>query len=283
MIFDTLNNLPNYLGISPHLDTAIEYIMARDIATLPEGRTRVDGAIRISILTPQSGEKADFVCREGCLTLLTDLAGSEMFEVSLGEFAVKKPAAGDAPACGSAPTSAAGMLCEGRFALFLAGGALQGGHQGPGLRQSEAGGLSHRPGRGRRGGRGNLNLHPYVEREGCSMKIETIETPRLALAAVLRRRTSPFAISLWNDPVTGRWLSDPALEAIPDIEAYTKSVEGLGDSLDCCHLVAVDRATGQRIGTCSFVPENGGRSYDIAYADPPDFQRRATAPRSWKG
>ena len=118
MIFDTLNNLPNYLGISPHLDTAIEYIMARDIATLPEGRTRVDGeavTVEVRTLTPQSGEKADFVCREGCLTLLTDLAGSEMFEVSLGEFAVKKPAAGDAPACGSAPTSAAGMLCEGRL------------------------------------------------------------------------------------------------------------------------------------------------------------------------
>lgn len=105
------------------------------------------------------------------------------------------------------------------------------------------------------------------------MKIETIETPRLALRG-FTPEDAPFAISLWNDPVTGRWLSDPALEAIPDIEAYTKSVEGLGDSLDCCHLVAVDRATGQRIGTCSFVPENGGRSYDIAYAVHPDFQRQ---------
>ena len=124
MIFDTLNNLPNYLGISRNLDTAIEYIRARDIATLPEGRTRVDGdavVAEVRTLTPQSGEKVDFACREGRLTLLTDLAGSEMFEVSLGDFAVKKPAGEDAPAYGSAPTSAAGMLCEGRFALFLAG------------------------------------------------------------------------------------------------------------------------------------------------------------------
>ena len=60
MIFDTLNNLPNYLGISPHLDTAIEYIMARDIATLPEGRTRVDGeAVTVEVRTltpPKRGE-----------------------------------------------------------------------------------------------------------------------------------------------------------------------------------------------------------------------------------
>ena len=124
MIFDTLNNLPNYLGISPNLDTAIEFIMARDIAALPEGVTRLDGGAvtaEVRTLTPQSGDKLDFACSDGCLTLLTDLAGSEMFEVSLGDFAVKKPAAGDAPAFGSAPTSAAGMLCEGRFALFLAG------------------------------------------------------------------------------------------------------------------------------------------------------------------
>ena len=43
MIYDTLNNLPNYLGVSDNLDTVIEYIMARDITTLPAGRTRIDG------------------------------------------------------------------------------------------------------------------------------------------------------------------------------------------------------------------------------------------------
>ena len=49
MIFDTLNNLPNYLGISPHLDTAIEYIMARDIATLPDPDPpkRGEGGLRL--------------------------------------------------------------------------------------------------------------------------------------------------------------------------------------------------------------------------------------------
>ena len=38
MIYDTLNNLPNYLGVSDNLDTVIEYIMARDITTLPAGQ-----------------------------------------------------------------------------------------------------------------------------------------------------------------------------------------------------------------------------------------------------
>ena len=43
MIYDTLNNLPNYLGMSENLDTVIEYVMARDINTLPAGKTRIDG------------------------------------------------------------------------------------------------------------------------------------------------------------------------------------------------------------------------------------------------
>ena len=29
MIYDTLNNLPNYLGMSENLDTVIEYVMAQ--------------------------------------------------------------------------------------------------------------------------------------------------------------------------------------------------------------------------------------------------------------
>lgn len=125
MIYDTLNNLPNYLGISDNLDTAIEYIMARDIQTLPTGRTRIDGDkvfVNVAQITPQPGEKVDFARREKYLALLTDLEGSELFEVSLGELAIKKPydPATDL-AYGSTATSIAGMLCEGRFALFLAG------------------------------------------------------------------------------------------------------------------------------------------------------------------
>jgi len=81
----------------------------------------IDGEqIGASEFTPLSGKMRD---RIAALEeeFSTDLAGSEMFEVSLGDFAVKTPAGEDAPAYGSAPTSAAGMLCEGRFALFLAG------------------------------------------------------------------------------------------------------------------------------------------------------------------
>ena len=39
MIYDTLNNLPNYLGMSDNLDAVIEFVMARDINNLPAGKT----------------------------------------------------------------------------------------------------------------------------------------------------------------------------------------------------------------------------------------------------
>ena len=96
MIYDTLNNLPNYLGMSDNLDAVIEFVMARD--------------------------KVPFIRRDAHLTLETDLEGSELFEVSLGEFFPTKPTDEAADlTVGSADTSIAGMLCEGRFALYLAG------------------------------------------------------------------------------------------------------------------------------------------------------------------
>ena len=125
MIYDTLNNLPNYLGVSDNLDTVIEYIMARDITTLPAGRTRIDGeqaVVTVSTVTPQSSDKALFQRHDAHIVLETDLEGSELFEVSLAELTPTKPTDEAADlTVGSADTSIAGMLCEGRFALYLAG------------------------------------------------------------------------------------------------------------------------------------------------------------------
>ena len=121
MIYDTLNNLPNYLGVSDNLDTVIEYIMARDITTLPAGRTRIDGekaVVTVSTVTPQSSDKALFQRHDAHIVLETDLEGSELFEVSLAELTPTKAAD---TTVGTAGTSIAGMLCEGRFALYLAG------------------------------------------------------------------------------------------------------------------------------------------------------------------
>ena len=94
MIYDTLNNLPNYLGMSDNLDAVIEFVMARDINNLPAGKTRISGAKAVvteCTVTPQTSDKALFQRRDDHLTLETDLEGSELFEVSLGELTPTKP------------------------------------------------------------------------------------------------------------------------------------------------------------------------------------------------
>ena len=94
MIYDTLNNLPNYLGVSDNLDTVIEYIMARDITTLPAGRTRIDGekaVVTVSTVTPQSSDRALVQRHDAHIVLETDLEGSELIEVSLAELTPTKP------------------------------------------------------------------------------------------------------------------------------------------------------------------------------------------------
>ena len=80
MIYDTLNNLPNYLGLCSSLDSVIEFIMARDINNLPAGRTRIDGekaVVTVSTVTPQSSDKALFQRHDAHIVLETDLEGSE--------------------------------------------------------------------------------------------------------------------------------------------------------------------------------------------------------------
>ena len=91
----------------------------------------IDGdkaVVTVSTVTPQTSDKALFQRRDDHLTLETDLEGSELFEVSLGELTPTKPADEAADlTVGTAGTSIAGMLCEGRFALYLAGEPFKSG------------------------------------------------------------------------------------------------------------------------------------------------------------
>lgn len=97
---------------------------------------------------------------------------------------------------------------------------------------------------------------------GAGMKIRTIETPRLYLRG-FRREDARFAIGIWNDPEMGKYLPDPSLENVE--EEYLRSIEALGEDDTCCYLIAERKGTGERIGTCSFIPMQDGKVYDIAY------------------
>lgn len=94
------------------------------------------------------------------------------------------------------------------------------------------------------------------------MQAERIETQRLYLRG-FRKEDARFAISIWNDPEMGEYLPDQAMEEIDP--AYLREIEALPEDESCCYLIAEAKDTGEPIGTCSFIPSEDGRSYDIAY------------------
>lgn len=101
-----------------------------------------------------------------------------------------------------------------------------------------------------------------------------IETKRLYLRR-FTKEDALFAISIWNDPEMGEYLPDPAMEEI-DPE-YVKEIEKLGENEKCCYLIAESKENGGRIGTCSFIPSQDGKVYDIAYCVHKDYWRNGYA------
>lgn len=103
------------------------------------------------------------------------------------------------------------------------------------------------------------------------MKIERIETARLHLRG-FTPEDARFALSIWNDPEMGEYLMDEAMETVSD--EYLREIEQLGEDEECCYLIAEFKETGERIGTCSFIPSGDGAVYDIAYCVHKDHWRQ---------
>lgn len=94
------------------------------------------------------------------------------------------------------------------------------------------------------------------------MRVETIETARLYLRG-FQKEDAVFAISIWNDPEMGEYLPDEAMEEIDEV--YLKEIEKLPEDEVCCYMIAEFKDTHERVGTCSFIPSEDGKVYDIAY------------------
>ncbi|SHJ00046.1 GNAT family N-acetyltransferase [Pseudobutyrivibrio xylanivorans] len=93
------------------------------------------------------------------------------------------------------------------------------------------------------------------------MKVEhNIETPRMIIRSY-QDDDRAFCISLWCDPVNGKYMSDPSVDCLN--EKYIKCFEGMEDEDDAYYLIATDKETGAAIGTCCLFPEED--NYDIGY------------------
>lgn len=81
MIYDTLSNLNRYKGLSPAIDTAIEFLQSADLTNLPAGRVEIDGdtvyANHFGYDTAPFSPSCVFEAHEHCLDLHIDISGQE--------------------------------------------------------------------------------------------------------------------------------------------------------------------------------------------------------------
>ena len=108
------------------------------------------------------------------------------------------------------------------------------------------------------------------------MNFTPFETPRLRLRPQ-EARDAGFALCIWGDPITGKYLSDTPLDAIDDLNEYMELLRHLSDAPDCYYMIAEDKVTGQPIGTCCAVIKNGGTCWDIGYCIHPTRWRQGYA------
>ena len=94
MLYDTLENLGRYAGISPHLDKAIAFIRDHDLAALPLGRTEVDGDnvfVNVMEAAATPGEGRGFESHARYMDIQIDLEGTELCQSALGELREAEP------------------------------------------------------------------------------------------------------------------------------------------------------------------------------------------------
>ena len=123
MICDTLDQLHLYKGFHKNLDTAIEFLAAHPLDTLPLGRTEVDGdEVFINVmdadLKPHTGSHAEY--HRLYADLQIDLTGSEGWGYETAPGTEVEPYQ---PDIGKKDSEDAvfGALGEGRFVLFFPG------------------------------------------------------------------------------------------------------------------------------------------------------------------
>mgnify|MGYP000069691110 CR=1 FL=1 len=76
------------------------------------------------------------------------------------------------------------------------------------------------------------------------MTFTPFETARLRLRPQ-EARDAGFALCIWGDPITGKYLSDPVLDDIDDLNEYMELLRSLSDSTDCYYVIAEDKVTHQ--------------------------------------
>lgn len=124
MIYDKIANASLYKGMNPHLDTAIDFMMTRDLEALPLGRTEIDGShVFLNKMEAMAGaaDEKHFEMHKKYMDIQIDLVGHEKIETGntslfcCPDFSEEKDVGfGDCPAVASC------VLGNGTFTVCMA-------------------------------------------------------------------------------------------------------------------------------------------------------------------
>lgn len=90
-----------------------------------------------------------------------------------------------------------------------------------------------------------------------------------------RKEDTDFCLDIWLDDKMGKYLSDPPREKVND--TYIKWKENVEIYNGCYYFVAVSKETGEYIGTCSAVPSEDKRNWDLGYTIHKNYWRQGYA------
>lgn len=123
MIYDRLENIEKYRGISACLDTAIAFIASHNLLDLPIGRTDVDGdRVFVTVMDAQAAEESDsvFEYHKQYMDIQIDLNGTEQVQTAQEHSAVQKAYEPDIGLVTASPTAYC-TLGPGYFTICMAG------------------------------------------------------------------------------------------------------------------------------------------------------------------
>ena len=94
------------------------------------------------------------------------------------------------------------------------------------------------------------------------MTTKDILTDRLILRST-REEDGPFCLSIWLDDKMGKYLSDPPREKADEDEL--NFAQGIETQEGWYPFVAVAKGAGDLVGTCSAVPSDDLKQWDLGY------------------
>lgn len=104
--------------------------------------------------------------------------------------------------------------------------------------------------------------------------INNLETNRLIIKSTKKEDTS-FCLDIWLDDEMGKYLSDPPRDKADD--AYLKWKDNVENYDGCYYFVAISKKTNNYIGTCSAVPSEDQKHWDLGYCVHKKYWRQGYA------